>query len=276
MRIVEGRAKTAAALFLLLSLSAAPAVARQQPEAPAARKVDSFGEIEWSDLMARLDNFAIELQNDPSARGLLVAYPARHKFPGWPLRRVNSAVDYLVSTRGMEASRLSAVVGAAGAETNFELWVVPPGAESPVKPFDASLLMSGEKTALPFDRFVVVERGDAVMSGYSLEPYPDSAGAYQFFAEVLRSDPGLRGCVIGYTWRRGSRAADRRIAGRAKLTIAKAHAIDVGRVVAFGGGRRQYKMIELWLVPPGAALPKPTPDRRPVRRKRRRHPPPRF
>jgi hypothetical protein len=252
---------------LLLTLLCAPAFARQQQ--PAARLTDSFGEIQWSDLMARLDNFAIELQNEPRAKGLIAAYAARPKFPGWPLRRAYSAIDYLINTRGLDAARLSAVNGAPRDVIGFELWVVPPGSATPVKPFDTSLLMSGEKSAMLLDRFVVVERGDNELSEYGLEPHPDSSAVYEYFAEALRRDPTLRGCVIGYTSRRGSRAADRRIAALAKLTMAKSHAVDMRRVVALGGGRREYKMVELWLVPPGAALPAPTPTLRASRRRRR-------
>ena len=257
------------ATFLLLALSASAAHARQQPETPGARLVDSFGEIQWSDWMARLDNFSIELRNNPAATGLIVSYVTADKFPGWPLRRVRHSLDYMVETRGLDASRLTVVNGGPRDETAFELWLVPPGAETPVKPFDASLLMSGSKSALLFDRFAVVERGDDPTSAYGLEPYPDSQGVYEYFAEVLRRDPGLRGYIVGYTSRRGRRAADRRIASQAKLAIAKSFAIDLSRVVAVGGGRREYKMIDLWLVPPGAALPKPTPDAPRARRKRR-------
>lgn len=252
---------------LLLTLVCAPSFARQQQ--PHARMIDSFGEIQWSDLMARLDNFAIELQNEPGARGLVAAYAVKHKFPGWPLRRANSCLDYLINTRGLDAARLSAVNGGLRGETGFELWVVPPGAEPPVKPYDASLLMSGEKSALLFDRFAITERGDEDNSAYGLEPYPYSAGLYKYFAEVLRADPSLRGYIIGYAARRGPSATARRIASLAKLTIAESHAISVGRVVAVGGGRREYKMMELWLVPPGSPLPKPTPEVFRSRRRRR-------
>ena len=258
------------ATFLLLVLSAAAgAQQQQQPADGRARRIDQFGEIQWSDLMARLDNFAIELQNDPDARGLVVAYATRHKFPGWPLRRAHDAVNYLTTSRGIDAARVSAVNGGLSEETVFELWLVPRGAESPVKPYEDGLSMAGEKRPLAFDRFAVVEADDDSVSAYGLEPSPDTASVYEFFAEVLRRDPTLRGCVIGYASRRGSLASARRIAERAKLTMAKAHAIDVTRVVAVGGGRRNYKMIELWLVPHGAALPKPTPTVRPARRKRR-------
>jgi hypothetical protein len=251
---------------LLLSLLCATAPARQQP---TARMIDEFGGVAFSDMLARLDNFAIELQNEPGARGVVVAYSAKHKFPGWPLRRAEVSIDYLVNTRGLDAARLSVLNGGLRDDTGFELWVVPAGAELNVKPFDAASLMSGEKTPLPFDRFTVIERGGIIVSEYGGEGYPTAPGPYEYFAEVLRRDPSLRGCVIGYTSRRGGAAAARRIASLAKLTIAKSHAVDVRRVVALGGGRREYKAIELWLVPPGSPLPKPTPDAFRTRRGRR-------
>jgi hypothetical protein len=232
--------------------------------------VESFGEIQISDLLARLDSFALEIENDPAARAVIVAYGARHKFPGWPLRRGRFALNYLKNSRGIEAARLAFVNGGLRDDTTFELWVVPAGAELPARPFDAALLMSGERTAVLFDRFIVVERRDRVeIEAYERDPYPDDAYMYEYFAEVLRRDPALRGCVIGYTSKRGPRTAGRRIASRAKLTMAKAHGTDVSRVYAFGGGRREYKTIELWLVPPGAELPQPTPDARTARRRRR-------
>lgn len=256
--------------FLLLALAAVAAGAQERAAGGGARLADSFGAVPVSDMLARLDNFAVELQNEPAARGLVVAYAAKNKFPGWPLQRARFAVNYLVESRLLDRTRVSAVNGGLRDDTAFELWVVGPGAGTPVKPFDLSLLMSGEKTALPFDRFVVVEDGDQPLAEvYEATPSPDSAEIYEYFAAVLRSDPALRGCVIGYTSRRGRRTADRRIAARGKLTIAKAHAVDVRRLFAVGGGRREYKMVELWLVPPGAPLPTPTPDPLPGRRSRR-------
>ncbi|HEX8685530.1 MAG TPA: hypothetical protein VF654_03485, partial [Pyrinomonadaceae bacterium] len=192
----------------------------------------------------------------------------KNKFPGFPPRRARACVEYLTETRALGAERVSAVNGGLRDDTLFELWVVPAGAEPPFKPFDISLLMSGEKTPLPFDRFDVVERGDSPRFEYG-EFRTDAPGLYDFPARVLRSDPSLRACIIGYASRRGSLAAARRIASRAKTAMARAHAVDVSRVVALGGGRREYKMVELWLVPPGSPLPKPTPDARPVRRKGR-------
>ena len=256
-----------ATLLLLLLPAVATYARQQQPAAGGARLVDQFGEIQISDLKARLDLFATVLGEAPASTGLIAVYGAKHKFSGWPMRRARWMQGYLVSTRGLEASRFTVVNSGLRADTDFELWVVPPGADPPARPFDVSLLMSGEKTAQPFDRFTVMERDDHWETDDG-DPEPGDAYLYQYLAEVLRSDPSLRACVVGYTSRRGSRAAARRIASRAKLTLAKAHAIDVTRVVALGGGRREYKMIELWLVPPGAPLPKPTPAARPARGRR--------
>ena len=252
--------------LLLLMLSAAAAHARQQQPAPAARLVEEFGEIQISDLMARLDNFAIELQNDPTATGVIAAYGASHKFPGWAMRRAHVSRNYLVNSRGLDRTRLMSVFAGLRDETTFQLWFVPAGAVPPVTPFDPSLLMAGARSPLPFDRYTVIERGDRSESEYG-DQYPDDPGLYDIFAAALRSDPALRGCVIGYTSRRRSLAAGRRIAARAKLTIAKSYALDVTRVAALAGGRREYKMIELWLVPPGAPLPKPSPPARRAPRK---------
>lgn len=256
---------------LALALLLCPAaLARQEQQQPAAaRLVDSFGEVLITDLKARIDNFALELLQAPDAKGYIVAYGARNKFPGWPVRNARDSLQFLLNYRGISAARLAVINGGLRDDNRLELWVVPPGAELNVKPFDVSLLMSGERTPLPFDRFNVLERGDDFAPETDRDSYPDEAYVYAYFAEALRADPGLRGCIIAYTSRRGSLAASRRIAALAKAAVVKSHAIDVRRVVAVGGGRRRYKAVELWLVPPGSPLPKPTPDAFPSRRGRR-------
>jgi hypothetical protein len=258
-------------IFPLLALLCAPALAQQQqPSDQKARLVDSFGNIQLSDLKARLDNFAIELQNAPDSKGYIVTYPAANKFPGASFRRAYSSLEYMTMTRGLDAARISVVNGGFRDEATYELWVVHIGAELPVKPFDISLMMAGQKTPLLFDSFPVIERGDPEDSAYvdSEGFYPDAVGLYDSFVDVLQHDPGLRGCIIAYAMPR-RRGTDREIASRVKLAIAKTHAVDLSRIIGVGGGKRKQKRVELWLVPPGAELPKPTPTVRAVRRKRR-------
>ena len=41
------------------------------------RKFDEFGDINCEDEMARLDNFAIQLQNEPCTKGVIIFYGGR-------------------------------------------------------------------------------------------------------------------------------------------------------------------------------------------------------
>ncbi|MCA1619624.1 MAG: hypothetical protein LC795_10015 [Acidobacteria bacterium] len=236
-----------------------------------AKKYDEFGDVLVTDWLARLDGFAVELQNNPGAKGYVVAYIAPNKSPGWPLRRASWARGYLVRGRGLGEERVEVFNGGySDAAPRYELWVVRPGANLPVKPFDYGAELSREKRAYLFDRYAYFDLSPddtGIESGYI--GYLDQNGLYAPFAEALRLDPAARGFVIAYRTRRDRRDADRRLASRVKLGILKSHALDAGRVVTLGGGVRTHRIVELWIVPPGAPPPRPTPDPTPARRRRR-------
>ena len=245
-------------VFCVLLLSAG-ATAQQPTPKDGESHLDSFGDIQDSDWLARLDNFAIAIQDSPGSKGFVVAYYARHKMPGWPLRRANWAVGYLTEARGIAPEHLSVVNGGFANETRYVLFVVPAGAVLPVKPFDPSLTMTGEKNPLLFDRFVFYEDYDSVVN---YEGYLSLKGRYEPLATALNADAGLRGCIIGYMKKRNRRGTDRKLAARTKRNLTSTYPVDVSRVAAIGGGRRGEKMVELWLVPPGSPLPKPTPSKK--------------
>jgi len=96
-----------------------------------ARKIDEYGNIRFNDEKARLDNFAIELQNDPTAQGYIIAYGGRRGRAGEAQRRADRAKDYLVNTRGIDASRIVTVDGGFREDLTVELWIVPSGATAP-------------------------------------------------------------------------------------------------------------------------------------------------
>ena len=77
------------------------------------------------------DNLAIELQNDPSRRAYIIAYGGRTS----PLNRVDilmsRARDYLITQRGIDASRFEVVNGGFREDDSVELWIVPSGAAAP-------------------------------------------------------------------------------------------------------------------------------------------------
>ena len=99
--------------------------------APRSRKFDEYYNIARNDEKARLDNYAIELQNEPGAMGYIIVYPARRASANEAQARATRISDYLVNTRGIEASRFHITMGPAREDWLFELWIVPTGAPPP-------------------------------------------------------------------------------------------------------------------------------------------------
>jgi hypothetical protein len=98
---------------------------------PVPRKYDEYGKIKRNDEKARLDNFAIELQNNPTAQGYIITYGGRVGPAGEAQTRADFAKNYLVSTRGIDAGRLVTVDGGYKETAWTELWLVPQGADPP-------------------------------------------------------------------------------------------------------------------------------------------------
>ena len=96
-----------------------------------AREFDECDNCTFDDQKARLDNLAVELQNDPSTRAYIIAYGGRYS----PLAQVEilmkRARDYMVDQRNIDASRLVIVNGGFREDDSVELWVVPAGAAAP-------------------------------------------------------------------------------------------------------------------------------------------------
>jgi hypothetical protein len=96
-----------------------------------AREFDECNNCTFDDQKARLDNLAVELQNDPSTRAYIIAYGGRHS----PLAQVEvlmkRAREYIVDQRGIDASRLVIINGGFREADSVELWVVPAGAAPP-------------------------------------------------------------------------------------------------------------------------------------------------
>jgi hypothetical protein len=61
------------------------------------RKFDEFPKLPRNDEKARLDNFAIDLQNTPGSTAYVVVYPSRESRTGETEQHTNRIVDYLVS-----------------------------------------------------------------------------------------------------------------------------------------------------------------------------------
>ncbi len=106
--------------------------AQEEPPPPGTtRKIDEYGKIGHCDETARLDNFALELQNEPGARGYLVVYVGKNDLPSWTQGIKERAAGYLVNNRGLSADRVHVIDGGYRDERTTELWVVPENAPPP-------------------------------------------------------------------------------------------------------------------------------------------------
>lgn len=247
--------RTARALALLL-LTCAPVPAQSEGPRPARTPFDSFGdkiyETEW---LARLDGMAAEMNGRPGATAFIVAYGVPNRLPGWPLRRANWARGVLTRGRGIDPARVEVVFGGYRDEVNYQHWLLPRGERPPVPAFDFAAALSREKAAYKFDQFSLYD--PHVDYGYDARysEYLDARGRYEPLALALRHDPAARGLLVVYSNRADKPGTDRRLAAAHKRAILTAHALAPGRVVAVGGGRREHRGAELWIVPPGAELP---------------------
>jgi hypothetical protein len=91
-------------------------------------KFDEYGNIKFNDEKARLDNYAIQLQNQPGSEAYIIAYGT---CAGEGQARADRAKNYLVNTRGIEAGRIVTIDGGCRADLTVQLWIVPTGATKP-------------------------------------------------------------------------------------------------------------------------------------------------
>lgn len=104
----------------------------QVPRKISSTMVDYYPPIRLNDEKARLDNFAIQLQNEPNAKGYVVVYGGAKATSAEKQKRIKRAYDYLVNTRGIGSDRLITMEGGSRDVTTTELWIVPLGADPPV------------------------------------------------------------------------------------------------------------------------------------------------
>ena len=113
------------------SAQAVSAVAAREKKAIVAQEFDECNSCSVDDQKARLDNLAVELQNDPSTRAYVLAYGGRMSPLAQVEKLMSRAHDYLITQRGIDASRIVVVNGGFREEDSVELWLVPSGAAPP-------------------------------------------------------------------------------------------------------------------------------------------------
>lgn len=103
----------------------------QVPVPVERKKFDEFPAIARNDEKARLDNYAIEMQNDPTATAYVIVYPGPRDRSNDVQRQRARIVDYLVNSRGINSQRIVTIVGPTRDELLVQLWLAPQGAAPP-------------------------------------------------------------------------------------------------------------------------------------------------
>ena len=96
-----------------------------------SRRFDEFPDIARNDEKARLDNFAIEMQNDQTATAYVIVYPSKGGKRNEVQQHAGRVVDYLVNSRGLHQHRIVTLVGPLRDQLGVELWISPQGATPP-------------------------------------------------------------------------------------------------------------------------------------------------
>jgi len=262
------------AVLSLVILIWLPLIGSAQSKPNTVRKFDEFGDIYLSDLKARVDNFAIELQNNPAAKGFIIVYRSRRDLPGINARYAGRIQDYLFETRGLTKDRIVTVNGGVTECLIQELWIVPPNTVPVIRADAYQHSFDDTGSARKFDDISI---GDETGIGN---------GTLEGFADALRKEPTSHAYFIAYAQYyidRGSFDTDGkrvhyknvyldkpgragevlRIARRSLISISPALA---SRIRLVDGGYRQNASVELWIVPAGEHAPIATPNAFPPKR----------
>ena len=105
------------------------------------RKFDEFYGSNWEGAMARLDDFALEMRNNPQTIGVLIVYGGQRSRRGEAVAWRDCLKNYLVSRRGIEPDRIVMINGGYRDDLTVELWETGdrkhiPNTQPNVKPKD--------------------------------------------------------------------------------------------------------------------------------------------
>lgn len=256
---------TIALSFVSLALSLNCFAQSQQSDKQAAIKFDEFGDVNISDLKARLDNFAVQLQNQPGTRGFVIAYRSHRDLPGLSSRLLTPIRDYMVNTRGISADRIVTIDGGEASCLIYEFWIVPIGATPKPRSDAYSRHLLDTETAWKFDEyFYPMPQDYGEDDGYignSLDGYSD----------VLRKNPRSQAYVIIYRQYYAGKLDPPSTAltmmKTVKEVLVKTYRITASRIKTVNGGYRRQRQVELWIVPRGEHAPIATPNAFPKRRR---------
>lgn len=215
-----------------------------------ARKFDEFGDIQPSDLIARLDNLAITLSDEPSSKAFLIVYQTRRDLPGLSNRYAHRMKGYLIQSRGLPSERIVIVDGGIASCLSQELWVVPPG--SAPKPRDDAYDNSYKPSVYKFDEhYYQIGSDPDVITYWPIAP-ANLIGYLESFGETLLKDRKLVGYLIAFRdAAHDNHQTTRRMLRTERNFLIREFRIQPWRLKTVDGGYQPSRTMELWIAQPG-------------------------
>ncbi len=234
-------------LFCVASLASSLTLA--QTSNATARKFDEFGDIQPSDLIARLDNVAVSLSYEPTSKAFLIVYRARRDLPGLSNRYAHRMKVYLTQ-HGLPPERIVIVDGGVASSLWQEIWIVPPG--SAPKPREDAYDNSYQPSVYKFDEHYYQIGNDP----YDMSYWPDAPanliGYLESFGETLLKNRKLVGYLVAFRdAKRDNRQATKRMLRTERNFLIKEFRIEPSRIKTVDGGYRPSRTMELWIAEPG-------------------------
>jgi len=214
-------------------------------------KIDQFGTINAEGAMARLDQFALELQSHPESRGIIVASNTISHSPprGTFLRLAHGYRNYLVKLRGIEAERISVVEGERKPETRFELWTLP---RNELSSISEEAIAPEPPSPQLFDSLPIGPEAQCVgQLPLGLHKLDDGL---RILRGVLLHHSRAKVWIVVHPRGRDSRATTQRLVSRSRQLLMK-DGVKAERILTAIGPSRSSTCgeVNLWIVPANSA-----------------------
>lgn len=245
------------ACLFLASLSFAQEISKPTD----ATMIDEFGEIQLSDLKARLDNGIINLQANPNTKLFVVLYRTKYEPPGKIFRYFKIIKNYTENVRGVEPDKVIMINGEEGNCSVTQLWIVPNGKTPKIEKFYRNSFEDKESVR-KFDEFYYPDND-------LYYEYWDEDASFKEFSDNIKLEKGATAYVILYSgYENYNKTGKYRDTGQKVLKIQNhirqklisKYALLPNRVKVINGGFRETRQVELWIVPRGKHPPIATPN----------------
>jgi len=243
--------------FLLLTCISQFCLAQETAQ---AHLIDELGKPCSEDLMARLDNYFIQLNNDPTAIGYIVFYGDK-SIEETNLNFIKILTE-IYPNRRFDKTRLSLLRGENRDSMKIQFWIAPAGTNPPE--VEKGFVSEKYTSTKPFDK----NWADFTRWSGKLEIYNDGffdlgcdfSPNREAFAKILLSNPELTGYLIVYTKFGKGKTRANQISNFAVKDLVRNFKIPQNRLKTIYGGNREEPEIEFWIVPKNAKPPVPKPE----------------